>query len=302
MILSFHPIIVGDQNRLCAGRPPGPEDLRRIQAADAVILPQGCSVALYEMARQYGRHVFPNYDARFRYPGKLAQLRLFQDAGVQFPKTLVFADTASFFEQTGGAGGMFEISPFPLVFKFDWGGEGETVWLVRSPGELEERIKDAAAFEKTGQCGFMLQEYIPAGGRSLRVVVIGEQHIAYWRVHRGGGFYSNLAKGATIEHEVHGAIREKAVTLIKAICAYGQINLAAFDLLFSEKQPQTIPYLLEINHFFGRSGLGGSEAYYHILRQAVEKWLRGLNLSLPGGVAPGSTRQGAAKILENSNL
>ena len=71
MILSFHPIIVADENRLCAGRQPDSQDLDAIGNADAVILPQGCSEALYRMARAHCPHIFPNMDIRFDYPGKL---------------------------------------------------------------------------------------------------------------------------------------------------------------------------------------------------------------------------------------
>ena len=34
--------------------------------------------------------------------------------------------------------------------------------------------------------------------------------------------------------------------------------------------------LLEINYFFGRKGLGGSEAYYKILHEEIRTWLDGI--------------------------
>ena len=70
MILSFHPCYEADSNILCAGRDPDEKDLAAIRAADAVILPQGCREALYLLARQNCSYVFPDYDARFQYPGK----------------------------------------------------------------------------------------------------------------------------------------------------------------------------------------------------------------------------------------
>jgi len=30
---------------------------------------------------------------------------------------------------------------------------------------------------------------------------------------------------------------------------------------------------LEINYFFGRKGLGGSEAYYKLLQQEIDRWI-----------------------------
>ena len=79
MILSFHPLFEADQNRLCAGRDPGKEELEAIRRADAVILPQGCRESLYFMARKACPHIFPNYDARFAYPEKIGQVQLFQE-------------------------------------------------------------------------------------------------------------------------------------------------------------------------------------------------------------------------------
>ena len=86
MILSFHPIYLGDQNRLCAGRDPDAADVAAIRQAAAVILPQACRRSLYEAARQHCPRVFPNYAARFAYPGKAGQVRLFQETGVPHPR------------------------------------------------------------------------------------------------------------------------------------------------------------------------------------------------------------------------
>ena len=45
------------------------------------------------------------------------------------------------------------------------------------------------------------------------------------------------------------------------------------DFVFpiSEKDPE--PLFLEINYYFGRRGLGGSENYYQLLHQAIRDWL-----------------------------
>jgi ribosomal protein S6--L-glutamate ligase len=39
--------------------------------------------------------------------------------------------------------------------------------------------------------------------------------------------------------------------------------------------------LLEINYFFGRSGLGGSQVYYEILQKEILNWLHRLDLPKP---------------------
>ena len=96
MILSFHPCYVADENIICAGRQPDESDRTAMARADAVILSQGCYQSLYQMARENCAHVFPDYDARFQYPGKTGQARLFQDLSLAHPRTWMFADTRQF--------------------------------------------------------------------------------------------------------------------------------------------------------------------------------------------------------------
>ena len=88
MLLSYHPCYVGDENRLCAGRDLDESDRKAINAADGVVLPQGCRKALFEMAAAHCANVFPDYHARFTYPGKTGQSRLFKKIGVNPPRSV----------------------------------------------------------------------------------------------------------------------------------------------------------------------------------------------------------------------
>jgi ribosomal protein S6--L-glutamate ligase len=280
MILSFHPLFEADKNINCAGRAPGCDELAQLKAADAVILAQGCRLDLYAMSRENCSLVFPSYDARFDYPGKIGQIQLFHQAGVLCPESEAFADTDMFKMH-------YPRSPedlcfeFPFVFKFDWGGEGETVHLIDSAEKLKAIIQKARAFEHTGQKGFLIQEYVPCRQRTLRVIVIGRRHISYWRVQRSRNiFLTNLSQGAQIDTESDPDQQVKAVEAVKVFCRRTQIDLAGFDILFSTKPDQTAPYFLEINYFFGRRGLGGSEKYYAILVGEIKNWLHRHGLSL----------------------
>ena len=284
MILSFHPCIEGDRNITCAGRSPDGEDLKAIKAAHAVILSQGCSRILYEMASNHCVHVFPNYDGKFRYPGKIGQIELFRKNKAPHPKTETIRDINAYTGRYGGKPPEGDFS-YPLVFKFPWGGEGESVHLIRSADEFDRMIQKASAYERNGPKGFLLQEYIPASGRTLRVVVVGQTIVSYWRVQdKKDRFYSSLAKGAVVD-AVSGSIRRTAAErAVKRFCSETGINLAGFDLIFStlsetEKDRQK-PLFLEINYFFGRKGLGGSEKFYALLQSEVEEWLSGLGMSL----------------------
>ena len=280
MVLSFHPNIVADRNILCAGRLPDDEDRAAISQAQAVILPQGCSEALYGMCRDHCSNFFPNYDARFDFPGKVGQARLFQKVGAPFPHTYPF-DTVSDYYKDFGAKGATGPLRLPCVFKSDWGGEGEGVFQVKTVEDLEQVLEKARSNEQSGQKGFVLQTYIPSRDRSLRVVVIGDEFLSYWRVQEDPSqFVTSMNAGAVIDHDTDPDLQKAGKAEVKQFCKETRIDLAGFDLLFSEDELDTRPLFLEINYFFGRRGLGGSFEYYELLEASVRRWLSRLGLSL----------------------
>jgi len=278
MILSYHPCFEGDKSLLCAGREPGADDLAAIKAADAVILPQGCRQSLYEMAHSNCTNVFPNFDARFNYPGKIGQARLFKEKRVAHPKTEIFLNLDAFSTHYVG----FPEKPdpdFPFVFKFDWGGEGEQVYLIQSSSEFQSVLQTAGSFEKSGHTGFVLQEYIPSQNRSLRVVVIGQTITSYWRIQENAHcFGTHLAKGAVIDAESNPELQAAAMSSVKNFCILTGINLAGFDILFSQESKNNALFFLEINYYFGRRGLGGSEKFYETLIAEIKKWIDSLGI------------------------
>ena len=279
MIVSFHPLFEADKNIICAGRQPDREDLAAIRGADAVILSQGCYRALYEMARENCLHVFPNYDARFEYPGKINQIKLFRKFKISHPASEIFSQVTSFQQQYNQ--GLTKLAfHFPVVFKMDWGDEGETVYLVNSTDNLQKTLKKAAEYEKSGQAGFILQEYVQSGNRTLRIVILGRRVMSYWRIQeKKEGFYANLSKGAKIDSEAQPELQRKGVVLIKDLCQKTGINLAGFDVIFTSEDGDPYPMILEINYFFGRKGLGGSENYYRMLLAEIQNWLARRNLN-----------------------
>ncbi len=278
MILSYHPCFETDKNILCAGREPNADDLAAIRAARAVILPQGCRRSMYEMARNNCTHVFPNFDSRFQYAGKIGQARLFQEKNVPHPRTEAYPDLNTFMVHYGAVTATPAFD-FPFIFKFDWGGEGYQVHLIQSASEFKDILQTAKDHENSGHSGFIIQEYIPSTHRSLRVVVIGQTLISYWRVQRGSRtFCSNLARGAVIDAQADPEVQALGVTSVKEFCSRTGINLAGFDLLFSSQGTRRIPLFLEINYYFGRRGLGGSQRFYEILVMEIEKWIDRIGL------------------------
>lgn len=283
MIVSFHPVIRAHRHLLCAGRPPGAAELAAMRQAAAVILPQGCRRDLYEAARERCPAVFPNYDARFRYPGKTGQIRLFQEVGLRHPWSAVYRNLEAYRLASGG--GSAAPLPLPFVFKFDWGGEGEGVYRVTDAAQFAAILEDAARWEAEGRQGFILQELVATRGRSLRVAVMGDDLCTYWRVlERPDAFAANTRRGARIDHAVADSIHGAAAAAARTLMARSAIDLAGLDYLFAvSSSGETIPepLLLEVNYFFGRRGLGGSAAYYSRLRAAVHRWLARQGLECP---------------------
>lgn len=280
MILSFHPCFVGDKNIICASREPDAEDLNAIKKADAVILPQGCKKSLYKIVSDNTSNIFPDYDARFKYPGKIGQIKLFKKAKIKYPQTESFNKVKNFTDKFSRAFPKLPIQ-LPFVFKFDWGGDGDNVFLVKTMEQLDSMLKKAVEYEKTGQTGFMIQKFIPSLNRSLRVVTIGQKIISYWRIQNNDDlFCTSIKKGAQIDHSSDSDLQHAACTAAKLFCKDTGINLAGFDFLFSSKNIRDTPFFLEINYFFGRKGLGGSGNYYNILVKEIEKWLNSIGMKV----------------------
>jgi ribosomal protein S6--L-glutamate ligase len=150
---------------------------------------------------------------------------------------------------------------------------------------MEEHFQNfqlqAIRYERTGQVGFLLQELVPAGGRVLRVTVIGHHIVSYWRTHPDPeAFYTNISKGAKIEADSNPDLQAAGVMTTRFFCKKNRIDLAGFDFLFSSlaiADGVVEPLFLEINYFFGRKGLGGSERYYDLLQDAIQKWVDDLS-------------------------
>jgi ribosomal protein S6--L-glutamate ligase len=273
MILSFHPCFSGDRFINCGGRRLTPDDIAALKQAWAVILPQACRRELYEAARAYCPRVFPDFDKKFAYPDKTGQIRLFRKTGTPHPETHLFSDTADFYAKTGKPDTAIGFE-FPAVVKLNGADEGHGVFLAKTDDDLPPLLDLAARAEKTGDAGFMIQQYIETGGRVLRVCVIYKTVQAYWRVSQNpDDFRVNLARGAAIDKDALPQLREKGAETVKQFCDKTGINLAGFDLVFSSSDRTGQPLFLEINYYFGRRGLGGTGQYYQLLTREINQWL-----------------------------
>jgi len=269
-VLSLHPVIEGDSFFWERGV-WGSELFDAVRNAGAVILPQTVTRELYFLCAKMCRHVFPNYDLRFQWEGKVGDTLAFWAYGMKHPRTLIFPKVETLRgDHPTMAHSAPELLPYPFVIKGAHGGEGSKVWLVQNDAELRTTLQVLQQDELHGRNGFVIQEYLPTLERDLRVVVIGSKVISYWRTRQG--FLHNVARGGVIDAESDPELQEAGRNSVTNFCRIAGINLAAFDLAFL---PGSIePLFLEINYTFGRVGLGGSETFYTLLRKEVDEWLR----------------------------
>ena len=273
MILSFHPCLEADANVILGSRRINADDLDLIRQADAVILPQGRPDEIYRACSGSSAILFPNYDARFRYPGKIGQSILFKELDFTHPETQIWR-TVEEYQDTYPD---FKSLPHkvPFFIKDDTRHEAEGVFLVQDPGSLLSALEFLQKREASGSWGFVTQELIPSDGNVLRTVIIGDRIISYWkRPSAPGEIITTISRGAIVDHQWRPDLMEEGERAVRHLAMKTKINLAAADLVFPVSEKTSAPLFLEINYYFGRQGLGGSENYYRILYQAVRDWLK----------------------------
>jgi ribosomal protein S6--L-glutamate ligase len=157
--------------------------------------------------------------------------------------------------------------------KGNGGGEGSSVFLIESPGDIQDTLSLLFGSTSRDQ-GFVLQEFIDHGGRDLRVVLLYDQVFAYWRIQPDPSqFRTNQGQGGEIDPEGNLRQKNKAIKAVERFGRRAGINVAGFDILFSRTRNSDTPLFLEINYYFGRRGLGGSLHFYELFEQASDRWL-----------------------------
>ncbi len=274
IVLSFHPTLPGDRF-LWERASLGAGEFELIRQARAVLLPQTVSRQLYFLVRHNCPAVFPNYDLRFQWEGKVGDAMLFRTCGVAHPDTRIYPRVEALEQDHPLVGYRAEPLSYPCVIKANHGGEGRYAWLVRDSADLEEVVRRLKELEREGWFGFIIQEYVAGVERDLRVVVVGERLLSYWRINPG--FHKNVARGGKIDSGQDPELQAMGRRRVSSLCRRTGINLAGFDLIFPRGSRE--PLFLEINYTFGRRGLGGTQGFQEILQEEVLRWLENPGLS-----------------------
>ena len=270
MILSFHPCITADHQIILGHRQPDSEDVSFISRAEMIILPQTCSEKLFSLCVDSKASLFPDYRVRFDYPGKVGQSILFKKEGLSHPGTLQWKSIEHFNRA------MDKSLPhsYPFIFKEDRRHEAEGIHLIKNAEDIDTALKKMSKKDQYGEAPFISQEFIYAGGNALRVVIIENSYISYWK--RSGTAdqeISTISNGARVDKKWRPGLQKKGIAMAEKLSGKTGVNLAAVDFIFRLDEPDPEPLVLDINYSFGRAGLGGTINYYNLLFNGLTEWM-----------------------------
>lgn len=269
MILSFHPCITSDHQIILGHRQPDSSDEPFISRAEMIILPQTCSEKLFTMCSESNALIFPDYGVRFDYPGKTGQSILFKKSDLPHPATLQWHSVNHFLQAVDKG----IPHKYPFLLKEDKGHEAEGIHIIKNPYDIEISLKKIRKKSMLRETPFITQEFIPAQGNTLRVVIMADSSISYWKRGIPGNEIVSVSNGARIDKKWRFDLQEKGISMAERLRKKTGINLAAVDFIFNLDEPDPEPLFLEINYYFGRAGLGGTTNYYNLLFRAITGWM-----------------------------
>ena len=272
MILSFHPCITADHQIILGHRQPDSNDESYIARSEIIILPQTCPEKLFEMCAESKASVFPDYRARFDFPGKIGQHIMFKKNNLPQPITHIWNSVSHFISVCGT-----QIPhQFPFLLKEDRSHESEGIHIINNMHNVDVSLRkiEKKNIFKSERAGFISQEFIPNGGNTLRVVIMENRYIPYWkRAVNPDKKLSSIKTGALVDKDWKPELQKKGIAMAQELSLKTGINLAAVDFIFPLDLADPEPLFLEINYYFGRKGLGGSINYYSLLFRAIVRWM-----------------------------
>ena len=257
---------------MLGSRTLSPQDLHWIEKAGAIILPQTCSQGLYLACKASSAELFPNYDARFKFPGKIGQNSLFDELQLPHPDTWSWISADEFRRALREKGLCHD---YPFLLKGNQCHEGDGIFLIADRGCLESALRVLSSWERTGQSGFVSQALIASGGNVLRAVALENRIITYWkRPLLPESPITTVSRNAFVDKDWRKDLQARGRVQTRILSQKTGINVAAVDYVFHLGDPDPQPLILEINYYFGRRGLGGLLNYYRLLLEALQEWLQ----------------------------
>jgi ribosomal protein S6--L-glutamate ligase len=212
---------------------------------DAVIPRIGTSVTFYGLAvvRQFeaaGIVTTASSQGIAQSRDKLESLQIMAQAKLPIPRTAVIARPEALLAAVEAVGGL------PIVVKLIRGTQGRGVILANYLSTVSAVLKRARELHQQA----ILQEFIAeAGGRDLRVIIVGDRCVAAMeRQAAEGEFRANLHRGGTA---VPIDLDPTTATLARQAARAHSLAVAGVDLIRSERGP----LVLEVNSSPGLEGI-----------------------------------------------
>jgi ribosomal protein S6--L-glutamate ligase len=168
-----------------------------------------------------------------------------QDAGLTQPKTVLVSSQETWKESLETLG-----SKFPIIMKTLEGSKGIGVLFIESERSLESLIQ--LLYSQNVDVDLLIQEYIKTDG-DIRVLVLGDTIIGSMkRDVIEGDFRSNVSQGAKVkEYKLTNLEIQHSLLAAKAIGG----SWTAVDFIPSKNPKKDPPYILEVNHSPGTTGI-----------------------------------------------
>lgn len=170
---------------------------------------------------------------------KLHSLQIMHDAGLATPKTAVISRSRALPAAVAAVGGA------PVIIKLVQGTQGQGVIFARNLATAAAVVDKLRSLRQQ----LLVQEYIEADGRDLRILVIGGEVVAAMeRQASSGDFRANLHRGGTA---VSVDLDAETKALAVAAAAAHNLHTAGVDIIQSDHGP----LLLEVNSSPGLEGI-----------------------------------------------
>lgn len=182
-----------------------------------------------------------------------------QDFGLTQPKTVLLSSQETWAQSLETLD-----SKFPIIMKTLEGSKGVGVLFIESERQMESIIQ--LLFNQNEDIDLLIQEYIETDG-DIRVIVLGGKVIASMkRDVIKGDFRSNVSQGAKVkEYPLTELEVEQCLLAAKAIDG----SWTAVDFIPSKKPKKDPPYILEVNHSPGTTGIEEATGD-NIVKQVVD--------------------------------
>jgi ribosomal protein S6--L-glutamate ligase len=168
-----------------------------------------------------------------------------QDAGLTQPKTVLIPNGEKWKEAVDNLD-----SKFPIIMKTLEGSKGIGVLFIESERQIESLVQ--LLYNQNENIDLLIQEYIKTDG-DIRVIVLGGTVLAAMkRSVIEGDFRSNISQGAEAkEYSLTDLEIEHSLLAAKSING----SWTAVDFIPSENPEKDPPYILEVNHSPGTTGI-----------------------------------------------